>query len=182
MRQKMRGSNIHCKQRANRIERAVQRLSTCDARAHTIDRPLVDPEMPRRYPAKTIVGLVRVGPIECRLEAIAVAHFPIALAYQMVDCGQHYLGRKWQRHNYCPWSNSAIIWTVRNAAPHIFKESAFDPFHFDDMEARAVACGNPPAISAIARELEWILDRVLSLHIGRATTVLEIVDGSARGP
>ena len=40
----------------------------------------------------------------------------------------------------------------------------------------AVARGDAPAIVAVARELERIVDRVAALHMRRATAVLEIVD------
>ena len=35
---------------------------------------------------------------------------------------------------------------------------------------------NPQQCPAIVRELERVVDRVLALHIGRASAVLEIVD------
>src|SRR4029079_7694709 len=81
-----------------------------------------------------------------------------------------------QRRYHCPWRNGAVVGTVRYAASHIIEELALDSLQFDGIGAGAVARSDPPTISTIARELEWIGDRVLLLHISRATAVLEVID------
>src|SRR5277367_3522285 len=94
----------------------------------------------------------------------------------MVDRGQHDLGRERQRCHHRPRGDGAVVGPIWHASSQITEELALDAAHFDRVRARAVARRNTPAMAAIADEVERVLDRVLLLHISRATAVLEIVD------
>ena len=104
------------------------------------------------------------------------AAFQVDLMHQIVDCRQHDLRREWQRRHHGPRRDGAVVRSVRYAAPHVVEELPLDAVHLDGVGTGAVARGDPPAIFAIARELERIVDRVPLLHIGCAAGVLEIVD------
>src|SRR6266566_2767201 len=108
--------------------------------------------MPRRHPAMPVSELSRVRRVERCFEAIRVRFGQFSLVYTVIERGQHDLGRKRQRRHYGPRGDGSVV------------------------GAGAIACGNSPAMAAIALELEWVVDRVLLLHMSCTAAVLEIVD------
>src|ERR1019366_9497746 len=143
---------------------------------HQNDRPLIKPVMPRRHPAMWVAGLSRVRRVERRFEAVRIQLGQFSLVYEIVERGQHDLGCERQRRHYGPRCDGSVVGSVRHAASYVIEELALNAIHFDSDGAGAVACGNSPAMAAIALELEWVVDRVPLLHICCTATVLEIVD------
>src|SRR6266566_1783027 len=132
--------------------------------------------MPRRHPAMPVSELSRVRRVERCFEAIRVRFGQFSLVYTVIERGQHDLGRKRQRRHYGPRGDGSVVGSIRNAASNVIEELALNAIHFDSVGAGAIACGNSPAMAAIALELEWVVDRVLLLHMSCTAAVLEIVD------
>src|ERR1019366_4333578 len=131
--------------------------------------------MPRRYPAVG-TGCRGVGRIEGRFKAITAQLCQFKVMNTVVERGQHNLGREWQRRRQSPRRDSTVIGSVWHAAPHIIEELAFDPSHVDGVRTGSFARGQSPAMPAVVCELERVIDGVLTLHIGGAPAVLEIVE------
>ena len=91
----------------------------------------------------------------------------------VIEHGQHNLGREWQRRRHGPRRDSAVVGSVRHAAPHVIEELALDAGYVDGVRTGTFARGQSPAVLAIVRKLERVIDRVLTLYIGRASAVLE---------
>ena len=132
--------------------------------------------MPGRYPAVGIAGCRGVGRIEGRFEAVAVRLCQFEVMNTVVERGQHNLGREWQRRRHGPRRDRAVVGSVRHAAPHVIEELALDAGHVDGVRTGTFARGQSPAVPAVVRKLERVVDGVLTLHVGRAPAVLEIVD------
>src|ERR1035437_2644012 len=94
----------------------------------------------------------------------------------VIEHGQHELGREWQRRRHGPRRDSAVVGSERYATPHVIEELALDPGHVDGVRTGTFARGQSPAMPAVVCELERVIDGVLTLHIGRAPAVLEIVE------
>src|SRR3989304_2115046 len=94
----------------------------------------------------------------------------------VIERRQHNLGREWQRGCHSPRREGAVVGSVRHTTPHVIEKLPIDAIYFDGVGAGSFARGKPPAMSAIAGELERVVHRVLLLDIGRAAAVLEIVD------
>ena len=93
----------------------------------------------------------------------------------VVEHGQRDLGREWQRRRHGPRRDRSIVGSVRHATSHIVEELTFDARYGESVRTGTFARGQSPAVLAVVRELERIVDRVLTLHVGRAPAVLEIV-------
>src|SRR5659263_398158 len=143
---------------------------------HQDRRSFIQPEMPRPYPAVGITGCGGAGRIKGRLEAVAVGFRQFDVMNTVIERGKHNLGREWQRRRHGPRRDRAVVGSVRHAAPHVTEEPALDAGYVDGVRTGTFARGQSPAMPAIVRELERVVDRVLTLYIGRASAVLEIVD------
>src|SRR5450756_1654020 len=132
--------------------------------------------MPWRYPTVGIAGCSGVGRIEGRFEAVTARLCQFKVMDTVIEHGQHDLGREWQRRRHGPRRDSAVVGSERYATPHVIEELALDPGHVDGVRTGTFARGQSPAMPAVVRELERVVDGVLTLHVGRAPAVLEIVD------
>src|SRR5450759_1817497 len=121
--------------------------------------------MPRRYPAVGIAGCRGVGRIEGRFKAITAQLCQFKVMNTVVERGQHNLGREWWRRRQSPRRDSTVIGSVRHAAPHVIEELALDPGHVDGFRPGIFARGLSPAMPAVVRVLERVVDGVLTLHI-----------------
>ena len=136
----------------------------------------IQPKMPRRYPTVGMAGCGRVGRIERRYETVLIRLGQFAFMNAVIERGQHNPGREWQRRRDGQWRERAIVGFVWHAASNVVEETALDPRHDKVVRAGTFARGQSPAVFAVVRKLERVADRVLALHVGRASTVLEIVD------
>src|SRR6185437_2805925 len=82
----------------------------------------------------------------------------------------------WQRRYHRPRRDGAVVRSVWHSAPKVVEEPPLDAVQLDGVGAGAIARRDSPAILAVTRELEWVVDCVFSLHTGCAAGVLEIVD------
>src|ERR1019366_4617892 len=117
--------------------------------------------MPRRHPAVRVAELSGIRRVERRFEAVWVQLGQFSLVYAVVERGQHDLGCERQRRRYGPRCDGSVVGSVWHAAPHVIEELALNAIHFDRVGTGTIACGNSPAMAAIALELEWVVDRIL---------------------
>src|SRR5580658_851680 len=96
--------------------------------------------------------------------------------YEVIERRQYDLGCKRQRRRYSPRRDGAVIRSVRDPSVHIIEEVPHNAIHFDTVGTGTIACGNSPAMAAIALELQRVSDGILLLRISCTPAVFEIVD------
>ena len=95
---------------------------------HQNDRPLVEPEMPRRHPCFGIAGFLGKGRIKGRLETVRVRLGQFGLVNTVAEHRQDDLGRERQRRHDRPRRDGAVVRSVRYAAPYVVEELSLDAF------------------------------------------------------
>src|SRR5262249_15166473 len=94
---------------------------------------------------------------------------------EVAQGGHDDLGCERQRGDDDPGRYGAVVRPERRAARDIAEEFAIRAADLAFGGSRPVACGDPPAILAIAGEAHGIADRIFLLDEGRLPAVLEIV-------
>ena len=112
--------------------------------------------------------------VERRLEPVRSRH-PQVQPGKVPDGRDDDLRGERQRGDHDPRGDGAVVGTERGAAGDVVEELALDPVHHPLHPAGAVAGREPPAVFAVADELQRVADRVLLLHEGRLPAVLEVV-------
>ena len=93
----------------------------------------------------------------------------------MADAWNDYFRRKRQRRDDDPRSDGAVVGSERSAARDVIVELPLDSIDRPRDPAGPVACGEPPAIFAVALKPERVPDGILLLHERRLPAVLEVV-------
>jgi len=135
---------------------------------------LVDAEMVGSDP---VVGrTIRhfIGLVERRLEAVALLGTELELGHRADRRDYDLRGERQRRDNY-PRSDRAVIGTIGCPASVIAVKLPLDPVHGPFVPIGAIGCCNSPTEFPVARELQRVADRVLSMNIRCLPAVLEVV-------
>src|SRR5208283_79428 len=88
----------------------------------------------------------------------------------------HDLGRERERGGDRPRRDAAVVRAVRRPARSVAEEAPLFSFDHVGRWSRTVTRGGSPRVIAVAFIFGRIGDRILPVHVGRATAVFEIVD------
>src|SRR6185503_17921189 len=115
--------------------------------------------------------------VETALESILTGHLRKSLV-EVTDRGQDNFRSERKRSNHGPWSQGAVIRSVRNTAVYVVIELTLLACDLFNGWSRTIARSETPNEFAIAFEASGVFNSVLLLSVSGATAVFEIIDPS----